>query len=62
MIAKIKGKFVMIVNGKVSWAMDNNGWYQDIFEVIDGSKVKVNGVYTESQFRYRMTTGRMVFE
>lgn len=62
MITIINGKAVMIVNGKVSWAMNKDGWFQDIFEIIDGSKVKVNDKYTESQLRYRIKKGRVVFD
>lgn len=62
MITIINGKAVMIVNGKASWAMNEDGWFQDIFEIVDGSKVKVNDKYTESQLRYRIKKERVVFE
>ena len=35
MITIINGKAVMIVNGKASWAMNEDGWFQDIFEIVD---------------------------
>ena len=62
MITIINGTAVMIVNGKVSWAMNEDGWFQDIFEIVDGFKVKVNDKYTESQLRYRIKKERVVFE
>lgn len=56
---KIKGRYIMIENGRASWAIDENGEHVDIYRRVNDQEAPVR--VSEGRLRQLMNEGKIIF-